>query len=209
MSALCHTACACTASAEADTIEGKNTRGKLELQSKELENELSEYENYVASQTMQFSIEEAHQKALKVARESENIFWNTEHQKLDYDFKSETYESRVNQVKANFVNTAMDTLLKESQMKLNQAQQKALREQLAQGWQQLRLRAEEIAVNKTSVENQKWMYEKEVDNFQKKLAQDMLQFNKDLTYKYVNMGCETVAKLAGGGITGLILKAIK
>lgn len=195
--------------AEADTIEGKNQRGKLELQAKSLDNELQEYENYVASQTMQFNIEEAHQKAMKLGRESENIFWNTEHQKIDYDFKSETYKTRVDQVKQNFINTAAETLLKESQIKLNEAQTKALKEQLMQGWEQLRLKGEEISVSKMSVENQKWMWEKEIDNFQKKLQQDMLQFNKDLTFRYVNMGCETVAKLASGGITGLILKAIK
>lgn len=195
--------------AEADTEEGKNERGRLEINAKALDNEMQEYQNYVYSEKMQFDIEEAHQRAIKIQREAENIFWNTEHEKIDYNFKDATYQDRVNQVKANFVNTAMDTLLKESQINLNNEQQEALKIKLAQGWQELNLKAQEIAVSKQSVENQKWKWEKDVENFGKELAQDLVKFNKNLTYNYVSLGCETVAKLASGGITGLILKAIK
>lgn len=194
--------------AEADTEEGKNARGKLQLAAQTLQNESKEYENYVKSNTMQFDIEQAHQLAIKYAEQANNLYWNTQHAKIDFDFKSETYTSRVNTEKEKFTNLAMDTLLKQSEQKLNEQQAAKLRADIAQGWEALRLKAQEIANSGRAIDNQNEQWQRECQQFRDKLAQDMTQFNKNLTYNYVKLGADTISKLASGGITGLILHAI-
>ncbi len=122
--------------AEADVLEGKNERGKTEIneiiaktknyraieQLNESQRIYQEIDNYIRDKTKELEIKTVEYKTEKMSHESELMFWTAFHEQIATNFDIETFDERIKTIDIKNNNIIQDTLLKQNQIKLNNAQ---------------------------------------------------------------------------------------
>lgn len=206
--------------AEAATEEGSNQRGAAEIANLLKENDLQQaavdyqeaqtagmkLDNELKKDTMQFSIERAEHEANIYKWNVDNAMWDSMQKKKDYEFSVDSYNDRIEYVKNDVLNKAADTLLKGAQTELTQEEKSQIKASIAQRWEELRLKGQELGIRKESLEAQKAYWKSQTDQFYKALEQDMEQFNKKLKQGYIQTGVSAVTSIVSGAVGGAVIK---
>lgn len=180
--------------AETDTIEGKNERGATEI---------AEGQSRIKTNLSQAGLNDAAANLTKAQEIGQKIInetsyskciaeinymqqltsealWRTFNQKIDYEFNLDTYNKRVEILNQTYTDLFTSTLLKNSEIKLNNAQIGLINQkvsesisQVAQGWRSLELQ-------KIDINNRKEIALKNLNKEYTLLSQDWLKFTRSL-----------------------------
>lgn len=129
---------------------------------------------------------------------------NIEATDLDNELKSRTMEANVKQAEEILKNTMADTLVKFSQGKVNEAQAKAIAEQVQQGWAEISVEMakkeqgrQQLEQNAEKIINELKLGEKGLDIQQQNVIKDYVLGFGQMAVQIITTGM----KLPGGGAT--------
>lgn len=168
----------------------------------------AEYQNIkttIETEGKKWTLQEMEWRAKKFQWNAEQAFWEYKDKELEYNFNEETFNSRMLLVDKQVQQITADILLKNAQTNLAIEQQEQIKQAVLQRWEELRLKAVQLAQMKESIDNQKKFWDDSISNFQKALAQDLEKFGKSLTQGYIKMGVDAVTSLVNGNLLGGLL----
>lgn len=196
--------------AEADTESGENERGKAEIQKLLTENislqvankytesqtTAQEWQNYITSNTADFSIRQAEYLSYKSAYEMEETYWKAVREKQNYEFDKEVFKTRVESEKQNFINLQLDALVKQAGIELTVQQIGKLGHEISMLYDESMRGWEQLDIQRADQETRAKLINKEVDNFERKLDQidkDLRIKNRNSWFNNINSTIRTVA----------------
>lgn len=196
--------------AEAETEKGDNERGKAEIQKLLTENvslqvankytesqtTAQEWQNYITSNTADFSIRQAEYLSYKSAYEMEETYWKAVKEKQDYEFKKEVFQTRVEAEKQNFVNLQIEALVKQSNIELTTQQIGKIGHEISLMYDESMRGWEKLDIEKADQQKRAELIDKEVSNFERKLEQvdkDLRIKNRNSWFNNINSTIRTIA----------------
>ena len=132
--------------------------------------------------------------------------WGAKDAQLQYNFNSANFNNALEKARQETMLFAASVLHKNAEVHLTERQTDAINKTIAQGWQRLYLEAQQIAVQRTAVKNQKKQWEKENKLFKDKLEQDLNIFTSTNKREWTNVVSKTISNIVGGAAGAVILK---
>lgn len=103
----------------------------------QLDNTYKETRNYIQDMTTQSQIEQVYYKTENIAKQTKHLESLIDRVEQDKEFYNSAYPKMIEKLDLENQNIYADTLLKGSQIELNEAQKEGIKAQIQQGWAQV------------------------------------------------------------------------
>lgn len=159
--------------------------------------EAQNIDNYILQETADFQIQQAEYQARIFENDVTRTLFAALDQELQYNFNNENYVNNSKIVEQTLNNMITDNLMKKAQINLTNAEKEKLSQDIKQAWWQLKLAAENLVQNATSIKNQKEYWDNAIQNATRTITNDKWR-----------IATGTIGNILSGAVGATILRGI-